>query len=524
MADTPKNSQEGGSNSPPQKNRRKGQSSPPAAPPMTRRRLARHQREVRNQRRVVIITASALGLALLAVLIGIGYDQLWIPSRPVAQVGSVTLSKRDYWQEQRYAIARQIAQNFQLVALFGGNQQFTQQFANQSPTLNNQVKAIRSNPVDDTVVNQWETLQLKEQGAAQMSISVNQDEINQALASDLGQIFIPPPAPPITATATLSETATVSTPEATAEVSPTATLEPTVTPTPGGPTATPAPTSTPGPTSTPVPTPLAAEAATQVDQIIDEIYRRYEIELASASQKPELTKDDFRAALSSQYREQVINTKVQASLVPDQSFEASSEPSKVKARQILLAVTPPDSATQEQVDALFAEKKARADELVAQLRGGANFADLATAYSEDPGSADKGGDLGFFDKNGKADNGATYPPELAAAAFSLQPNTISDPIRTQFGWHIIEVTDQDIPTREEQLREARTKALDDWLAQQRAAISTQRFPPQTPTPTASAETPTAEPTYLPGPPTEVPTATPTAAAPAEPAPTATSSP
>jgi hypothetical protein len=526
MADTPKNPQ-------PQKERRKAQDAAPAAPPpMSRRRLARHEREVRNQRRVVIVTATAIGLALLAVIIGLSYDQLWIPSRPVAQVGATALSRRDYWQEQRIAYARQIAQNFQLVALFGGNQQFTQQFANQSPNINRQVQTIRTSPVDDAVVTQWETLQVKEQGAAKLSLSVGDDEISQAMANDLGQIFIPPPAPPITSTATISGTAAPTTISGTAApattaatVRPTAAQSPTAaaSPTPGGPTATPAPTSTPRPT------PLAAEANTQVGQIVDEIYRRYEIELANAQEKPNLTKDDFRAALIKQYREQVINAKVEESLVPEKTFEVSNEPKKVKARQILIGISPPAGATKEQIDALFKDAKSHADSLVADLRKGASFADVATATSTDPGSAKVGGDIGLFDKDGKADNGATYPPELVTAAFSLAQNTVSDPIRTQFGWHIIEVTERQVPAKDEQLRDARTKALDKWLADQRAATSTQRFPPQTPSPTAGGTTtPTAIPTYLPGPPTQVPTPQPTLAptvsAPAQPTPTATKTP
>jgi parvulin-like peptidyl-prolyl isomerase len=520
MADTPKNPQpQGGRKQGPQTDRSKGQPAP--ATPMTRRRLARHEREVRNQRRVVIVTAIALGLALLTVVVGLSYEQLWVPSRPVARVGDATLSRSDYWAERRLAYAREIAQNFQLVALFGGNQQFTQQFANQSPNINRQIGAIRSSPVDDSVVGQWETLQLKEQGAARMGISVSQDAINQAMANDLGLIFIPPPAPPITATATLSGTALPITatatlsgtaaPEATAAV--TATLAPTTTQIPTQePTVTPGgPTATLPPTSTPQPTPQPAEAATQVGQIVDEIFRRYEIELANASEDPALTKDDFRAALNLQYREQVINTSVQESLVPDAGFEESSEPAKVSARQILIAVSPPEGATQEQIDALFNDEKARADALVVELRGGAGFADVAAASSEDPGSASAGGELGLFDKDGRADNGATYPPELAAAAFGLELNTVSDPIRTQFGWHIIEVSKREVPPRDEQLRDARTEALDTWLAEQRAAITSERFPAQTPTPAVDAETPTAVPTYLPGPPTQVPTVEPTAA-------------
>jgi hypothetical protein len=73
------------------------------------------------------------------------------------------------------------------------------------------------------------------------------------------------------------------------------------------------------------------------------------------------------------------------------------------------------------------------------------------------------------------------------------------------------VTDRQVPTREEQLRDARTKALDKWLADQRTAIANERFPAQTPTPAGGSETPTAVPTYLPGPPTAAPTPLPTVA-------------
>lgn len=512
MADTPKTPQQGGRSPEPQKQRPKVQAVAPAVSrPPSRKRLAHHEREVRNQRRVVITTATAIGLALLAVIIGLSYDQLWLPSRPVAQVGTATLSRRDYWQTQRLAYARQIAQNFQLVALFGGNQQFTQQFANQSPQINSQVQKIRTSPVDDAVVNQWQTLQIKEQGAAKMGISVSDGEINQAVANDMGQVFIPPPVAPITSTATISGTVApvtgaTSVVSATATAAPTATKVPTIaaSPTPGGPTV------TPEPTSTTKPTPQADEAATQLGQIVDEIYRRYEIELVNAQLKPILTKDDFRATLISQFREQVINTKVQESLVPEQSFVLSSEPKKVKARQILIAVSLPTGATQEQIDALFKDAKGQADSQVAELRAGASFVGVATAISADPGSAKVGGDIGLFDKNGKADNGATYPPELVKAAFGLALNTVSDPIRSQFGWHIIEVTERQVPTKDEQLRDARTKALDTWLVEQRAAIATERFPAQTPSPTVAAP-PSVVPIYEPGPPTQVPTPLPTLA-------------
>ena len=81
-----------------------------------------------------------------------------------------------------------------------------------------------------------------------------------------------------------------------------------------------------------------------------------------------------------------------------------------------------------------------------------------------------------------------------------------------------------MPSEEDQLREARTEALDAWVAEQRAALNVQRFPEPTATPTALPElpVPSATPVYAPGPPTALPTATPEATvAPADGAPTPT---
>lgn len=517
MAETPKNPQPGGAAPQPP-------SQQPARNPNAPRRVAaRRLQEEQRQRLVLLITGAAILLALLAVLSGILYERLWLPSRAVASVGAVSLSRGDYWEERRQAFVREIVQNFQLLALFGGNPQFTQQFQGQSPVIDSRVEAIRSSEVDGAVVDEWATRQVKLQGASGLGITPSDDEINQALVGDLGNLFLPPPVDP----------AGTPTPGPTEDTAATATALAAPTATPGGPTATAAPTETPAPTFTPRPTPAGAEAATQAGQIVDELYRRYELELSAVGEDADLTREDFSAALREQYREQVVNTRVQEQLVPLAAFSFSTEPDKVTARQVLIAVAPPADATPEQIEAAFAEALPRAEAVATELRAaGADFATIAAAQSDDPGSRDLGGDLGPFDREGVADNAAIYPPELVDAAFALEPNTISDPIRTVFGWHVIEVTNRDVPTEETQLREARTTALDDWVAEQRTQLIVQRFPEPTVTPTLPPTTPspTLVPTFLPGPPTAVPTEVPTAAPPSEtpaatgPTPTATGTP
>ncbi|HVU41046.1 MAG TPA: peptidylprolyl isomerase [Xanthobacteraceae bacterium] len=76
-----------------------------------------------------------------------------------------------------------------------------------------------------------------------------------------------------------------------------------------------------------------------------------------------------------------------------------------------------------------------AKDIEAQLKGGADFAKLAKEKSKDPSGASNGGDLGWFTKD-------QMVPEFADAAFKLAKGQISDPVKTQFGWHIIEVEDK----------------------------------------------------------------------------------
>ncbi len=91
--------------------------------------------------------------------------------------------------------------------------------------------------------------------------------------------------------------------------------------------------------------------------------------------------------------------------------------------------------TPEQADAAAkAKAKAQADDLLAQIKKGADFAELARKFSQDPGSAQNGGDLGFFSK------GQMVQP-FEQAAFNLKPGQLSGVVETPFGFHIIRVSE-----------------------------------------------------------------------------------
>ena len=83
---------------------------------------------------------------------------------------------------------------------------------------------------------------------------------------------------------------------------------------------------------------------------------------------------------------------------------------------------------------ILVETEDEAKQVSEALKKGADFAELAKKKSKDPGASD-GGDLGFFTKD-------QMVPEFSAAAFALEPGKISDPVKTQFGWHIIKVEEK----------------------------------------------------------------------------------
>jgi peptidyl-prolyl cis-trans isomerase D len=97
---------------------------------------------------------------------------------------------------------------------------------------------------------------------------------------------------------------------------------------------------------------------------------------------------------------------------------------RVRASHILLKTEGKDEAA----------VRARADELLKQARGGADFAALAKANSEDEGSAVNGGDLNYFGRG-------RMVPEFEAAAFALKDGEISDLVKTPFGFHIIKMVE-----------------------------------------------------------------------------------
>jgi peptidyl-prolyl cis-trans isomerase D len=120
---------------------------------------------------------------------------------------------------------------------------------------------------------------------------------------------------------------------------------------------------------------------------------------------------------------------------------------QVNVRHILIKT--PAGADGKVDPQVVAEARKKAEDVLKQLKAGANFADLAQKYSEDPGSAKQGGSLSWIQR------GRTVP-EFEKAAFSLPKGGTSELVQTSFGFHIIHVDDR---------QEAHLKTLDEVKAQ-----------------------------------------------------------
>ncbi|GAT35522.1 peptidyl-prolyl cis-trans isomerase C [Terrimicrobium sacchariphilum] len=158
-------------------------------------------------------------------------------------------------------------------------------------------------------------------------------------------------------------------------------------------------------------------------------------QLAQVGQSPEKVNETIKKMLQqqrwveSQVADKVAVTPEDAQKFYNDNKQEFKEDASVRASHILIRVdenAPEDVVKQKQAEAAkvaaLASKK------------GADFAALAKQYSEEPGAKDSGGDLDFFTKD-------RMVPEFAEAAFSQKVGQVSQPVRTQFGWHVIKVTD-----------------------------------------------------------------------------------
>lgn len=162
--------------------------------------------------------------------------------------------------------------------------------------------------------------------------------------------------------------------------------------------------------------------------------KAFQEQIAQSGMTPDKLKENIRTGLqqSRWMKSQVKSPEItddQAKTFYESNIKEFEQPETVKATHILFMVEPDAPAD------VVKQKEEAAAKAAERAAAGEDFTKLAKELSEEPGASESGGDLGFFPKD-------RMVPEFADVAFAQKVGDISKPVKTQFGWHVIKVTDK----------------------------------------------------------------------------------
>jgi peptidyl-prolyl cis-trans isomerase C len=211
---------------------------------------------------------------------------------------------------------------------------------------------------------------------------------------------------------------------------------------------------------------------TEVDARLAQIKQQFpsEKEFAETLQKQQMTEAQLREDAKRDMRvtkmlEGEVNSAV--SVQPqdvtafyEKNSDKFQQGERVRASHILIRTAENADAKAKQ------EARAKADDVLKQVKAGKDFGELAKFYSQDPGSAANGGDLGLFGRGQMV--GA-----FEQSAFTLAPGQVSEVVETQFGYHIIKVAEKQ-PARTVPIDEVRPK-IEEFLQNQQRQEKTEAF-------------------------------------------------
>jgi peptidyl-prolyl cis-trans isomerase C len=185
------------------------------------------------------------------------------------------------------------------------------------------------------------------------------------------------------------------------------------------------------------------------------------------------------AILANQTNEELkSNIRVDDDLLKKYLADHETDYTKLKARHILIRMKgSPVGVRPGQQELTEEQALAKAKELVAKLKAGADFADLAMMESDDTGSGAKGGDLGVFGHG-------QMVPSFEEAAYRLKTGEISDPVKSPFGFHIIQVQERQLRPFDEIKTELESrvrpellkKQIDDLVAKSKVVLAPELIP------------------------------------------------
>jgi len=470
-----------------------GKPTAPPGPPARPRRISRRERERQRQRQVLWGIAGVAALVLLILGGGALYEFVLKPNATLASVGDVDISRRDYWKARAAGLIAE-ANELQQIATSGfvapEQQQQYLQLAQQR--LAEVGRVWGTTETDEATLRRMIDDQVYLQRLDSLGLSLSDQEVEQYTLNQ----FAPPGSPLITPTPTptfvparaalATETAATATAAAATPATPEAAIAAAIaSPSPdaaGLPAPTPSPAVAASPAAPPPASPGASPAATPVVS-------------------PTPNAEQARATAEAGYAEFRESVFEQAHLTPDDYARLVARPA-VARQKVADAIAAEIGQTAEQVRAahILVETRDLTDELAGRLASGEDFATLAREVSIDEATAANGGELGWFVRE-------EMVPPFADAAFGLEPGVTSQPVETEFGWHLIRVEERspDRPLTAEQIAAIERARVDRWLEEQRAALAIDADLEPTPTASAAEFQPPAQapppPTPTPEPPT-----------------------
>jgi len=384
-------------------------------------------RQTTRQNRNVFIGLIALGIVLVGLLAaGLIQEFAIKPGAPVAIVEGSKIRTDEFQKRARFeydSVRRQLYQWQQLKLQYGSDEDSSGYFDQQITQLQAQLDDPAA--LSEQVMEQMIEEQLILKKAQEEGLQVSEEEIVAETERQFG--FVPNPTPtPIVTPAVITSTQVI--------------------------------TGTDGVTTTQVVSATATPRPT-VDLMTEEEYlESYSSSMTSLSETVGFSEADFRKLIEISLLEQKLRTKIGEGV--------STTEEQVRARHILIS---PDAEAE---DATAAEQAAaqEAQGAYARLQAGEDFATLALELSDDTGTKDSGGDLGWFGRG-------QMMSEFEEKAFTLALEQVSEPFTTTYGYHIIQVLEKD-PARqvdEYTLSQRQSQAFEDWLQERLATANIERF-------------------------------------------------
>jgi parvulin-like peptidyl-prolyl isomerase len=474
--------------------------------PQRKRRVSRREREAKQRR--ILYWGMGIATGLIVVILGAGLinDYFIKPRHVLATVEGTDIRRRDYWKVRSVDLINQISL-YQQYAQFSDESQ-SQQYLSLAQQSADELDGLwGSTSTDDTTLQKMIDDQVYLKSLDDFGVTISDQDVNDYIDQQFQQsdapIYTPTPSPTLIperaewATQTAQAELTPSPVEGTPEASPVGGTPESASPVAGTPSGSPEATPQSGEsTPTEVPSPIASPTEPTAPEASPQSSPEGSPEatpIESATPNQEQARQTAEAGFDD-YKDVVFDE----SHMSQGDYERLIVRPAVARQKIDESLQAPIGQTAEQVHAqhILVDTKDLADQIYQEVTApDADFGAIAEQQSTDTSTAPNGGDLGWFTR------GEMVKP-FEDAAFSLQPGEISQPVQSQFGWHIIKVLghEQDRAMTDDQISKLKDSTVQNWLDGRKADMDISSGIEPTPTPGDETFVPPAEAP-------EVPTAT-----------------